>query len=43
MPQLLYPSGREYYYPLNQRLGGPQSRSGHFGEEKKISLDPAKI
>jgi hypothetical protein len=26
---------KEYRYPLNRRLGGPQSRSGRFGEEKK--------
>jgi hypothetical protein len=24
----------ESQYPLNRRLGGPQSRSGHFVEEK---------
>jgi hypothetical protein len=26
----------ESRYPLNRRLGGPQSRSGRFGEEKKF-------
>jgi hypothetical protein len=28
-------------YPLNKRLGGPQSRSGRFAEEK--ILDPTGI
>jgi hypothetical protein len=27
-------SGKETQYPLNSRLGGPQSRSGHFREQK---------
>jgi len=25
------------WYPLNNSLGGPQSQSGHFGEEKKFA------
>jgi hypothetical protein len=25
---------KEPRYPLDKRLGGPQSRSGHYGEEK---------
>jgi hypothetical protein len=29
----LYPQGKSPSYPLNRRLGGPQSRSGHGGEE----------
>jgi hypothetical protein len=30
----LYPQGNIAWYPLNRRLGGPQSRSGLGGEEK---------
>jgi hypothetical protein len=30
----LYPQGKSSCYPLDRRLGGPQSRSGHGGEEK---------
>jgi hypothetical protein len=30
----LYPQGKNPWYPLNRRLGGPQSRSGRGGEEK---------
>ena len=26
--------GKERRYPLNRQLGGPQSRSAHFGEKK---------
>jgi hypothetical protein len=29
----LYPRGKSPRYPLDRRLGGPQSRSGRFGEE----------
>jgi hypothetical protein len=29
----LYPQGKSPRYPLDKRLGGPQSRSGHSGEE----------
>jgi hypothetical protein len=25
-------------YPLNRRLGGPQSRSGSCGEEKNLAM-----
>jgi hypothetical protein len=32
--RLLYPQGKSPWYPLDRRLGGPQSRSGHSGEEK---------
>jgi hypothetical protein len=28
------PQGKSPSYPLDKRLGGPQSRSGHGGEEK---------
>jgi hypothetical protein len=34
MPQPLYPQGKSPWYPLDRRLGGPQSRSGHGIEEK---------
>jgi hypothetical protein len=34
MPWLLYPQGKSPWYPLDRRLGGPQSRSGCGGEEK---------
>jgi hypothetical protein len=34
MPRVLYPQGRGVCYPLDRRLGGPQSRSGRGGEEK---------
>jgi hypothetical protein len=34
----LYPRGKSPRYPLDRKLGGPQSRSGRFGEEK--ILDP---
>jgi hypothetical protein len=34
MPQPLYPQGKSPWYPLDRRLGEPQSWSGHGGEEK---------
>jgi len=34
MPRPLYPQGKSPWYPLDERLGGPQSRSGRSGEEK---------
>jgi hypothetical protein len=37
-PQPLYPRGKSPRYPLDRRLGGPQSQSGKFEEEK--ILDP---
>jgi hypothetical protein len=37
-PQPLYSRGKSPRYPLDRRLGGPQSRSGRLGEEK--FLDP---
>jgi hypothetical protein len=37
-PRPLYPQEKNLRYPLDRRLGGPQSRSGRFGEEK--ILDP---
>jgi hypothetical protein len=33
-PWLLYPQGKNPWYPLDRKLGGPQSCSGHGGEEK---------
>jgi hypothetical protein len=30
----LYPQGKSPWYPLDLRLGGPQSQYGHGGEEK---------
>jgi len=30
-PAALYPRGKGLRYPLNSRLSGPQSRSGHRG------------
>jgi len=30
-PAALYPRGKDPRYPLDRRLGGPQSRSGHRG------------
>jgi hypothetical protein len=34
MPRPLYPRGKRPRYPLDRKLGGPQSRSGRSGEEK---------
>jgi hypothetical protein len=36
-PRPLYPEGKSPWYPLDRRLGGPQSRSGHSGGEEKNS------
>jgi hypothetical protein len=33
-PRPLYSQGKLHWYPSDRRLGGPQSRSGHSGEEK---------
>jgi hypothetical protein len=33
-PRLLYSQGTSPWYPLDSRLGGPQSGSGHCVEEK---------
>jgi hypothetical protein len=32
--------GKDPWYPLNRRLGGPQSCSGHGGEEKNFQSPP---
>jgi hypothetical protein len=34
------PQGKSPWYPLDRRLGGPQSRSGRGGEEKNSQLLP---
>jgi hypothetical protein len=34
MPQQLYPRGKSPQYPLDRKLSGPQSQSGHGGKEK---------
>jgi hypothetical protein len=36
----LYPQVKNPWYPLNKRLGGPQSRSGWGGEEKNSQPPP---
>jgi hypothetical protein len=36
----LYPQRKSPLYPLDRRLGGPQSRSGLGGEEKIPSPPP---
>jgi hypothetical protein len=33
-----HPRGKSLWYPLDSKMGGPQSRSGRRGEEK--ILDP---
>jgi hypothetical protein len=33
-PRPLYLQGKSHQYPLDRKLGGPQSRSGRGGEEK---------
>jgi hypothetical protein len=37
-PRPLYPQGKSTFYLLDRRLDGPQSRSGHGGEEKNTQL-----
>jgi hypothetical protein len=34
----LYPQGKSSWYALDRRLGGPQSRSGHSGEERENTI-----
>jgi hypothetical protein len=34
------PQGKNPWYPLDRRLGGPQSRSGRDGEEKNSQPPP---
>jgi hypothetical protein len=33
-PRPVYPQGKNSWYPLDRRLGGPQSHSGRGEEEK---------
>jgi hypothetical protein len=37
---LLYPWMKNLQYALNRKLGGPQSKYGHFGEEKNLLVPP---
>jgi hypothetical protein len=37
-PWLLYPQGKNPWYPLDRRLGGPQTRFGRRGEDKNSQL-----
>jgi hypothetical protein len=39
-PQPLYLQGKSTRYPLDRRLGGPQSHSGRGGEEKNSHPPP---
>jgi hypothetical protein len=39
-PRQLYSEGKSPWYPLDMRLGGPQSRSGRGGEEKNSQPRP---
>jgi hypothetical protein len=36
----ILPPGKSLWYPLDRRLGGPQSRSGRGGEEKNSQPTP---
>jgi hypothetical protein len=40
MPRLLQPQGKSPWYPLDRRLGGPQSQSVCCGEEKNSQPTP---
>jgi hypothetical protein len=39
-PWPLYPQGKSPLYPLDRKLGGPQSRSGRGDEEKNSQSPP---
>jgi hypothetical protein len=41
-PLLFYPQGKSPQYPLDGRLGGPQSLPGRYGEEKNLTLPRIK-
>jgi len=41
-PQPLYPQGKSPWYPLDRRLGGPQSHSGHSEEKNSQPLPGTK-
>jgi len=34
--QLLYPWGKNPWYPFDRRKGGPQSQSGYGGKGEKV-------
>jgi hypothetical protein len=36
----LYPHGKNPWYPLDRRLGGPETQSGRRGEEKNSQPIP---
>jgi hypothetical protein len=36
-PRPLYPWGKRPQYPLDRRLGGPQSRFARYGEGKNLA------
>jgi hypothetical protein len=36
--QPLYPQRKSPQYPMDRRQGGPQSQSGHGGEDKKKTI-----
>jgi hypothetical protein len=40
MPWPIYLQGKSHRYQLDRRLSGPQSQSGHGGEEKNSHLLP---
>jgi hypothetical protein len=42
MPRPLYPQGKSLWYTLDRRLGEPQSRFEHGGEEKNSKPPPGK-
>jgi hypothetical protein len=42
-PRPLYPQGKSPWYPLDRKLGGPQSRSGRGGEEKNSQPPPGIV
>jgi hypothetical protein len=39
-PRPLYRQGKSPWYPLDKRMGGPQSRSGRGSEKKNSQLPP---
>jgi len=42
MPQPLYLQEKSIWYPLDRRMGRPQSQSGHGGEAKNYWPLPEK-
>jgi hypothetical protein len=41
-PRPIYPQGKSRWYPLDRRLGGPQSHSRCGGEEKNVTFQKAE-